>query len=53
MLGIALGAVVLGCILMLWILWRHDFSVSVSAIGRLTAPVATVLGLPVESLIRS
>lgn len=51
MLGIALGAVVLGCLLLLGVLWRHDFSVSVSSISNSAAPESPGYGLPKIPLI--
>jgi hypothetical protein len=34
MLGVALGAIVLGCLLMLLILWRYDFKVNAKVAER-------------------
>jgi hypothetical protein len=34
MLGVALGAIVLACLLMLLILWRYDFKVNAKLAGR-------------------
>jgi len=45
MLGIALGAMVLGCILLLWILKGYDFKTTVSA---LTPPANTALAAHLE-----
>jgi len=46
MLGIALGAIVLGVILMLGVLWRHDFSVTVSSLQGLALPASAGFELP-------
>ncbi len=51
MLGIALGAIVLGCLLMLWVLWRHDFSVTVSSLQGLASPASSIADLPGNPLI--
>jgi hypothetical protein len=40
MLGIALGAILLGILLMVGVLWRHEFSISVSSIRQGGPPAA-------------
>jgi hypothetical protein len=39
LLGISLGAMILGCLLLILVLWRYDFSTKVSALNPLS-PVA-------------
>jgi len=46
LLGVALGAMILGCILLLMILMRYDFKTKVSA---LTPPARTVLVAAAET----
>ena len=46
MLGISLAAIVLGCFLMLGVLWRHDFSVTVSSLQGVISPLSSGFGLP-------
>ena len=46
MLGISLAAIVLGCFLMLGVLWRHDFSVTVSSLQGMQSPLSSDFGLP-------
>ena len=40
MLGIALGAIILGTLLMVGVLWRHGFSISVSSLRQVGPPAA-------------
>jgi hypothetical protein len=51
MLGIALGAIVLGIILMLGVLWRHDFSVTVSSLQGMPLPASSGFSSPGKSSI--
>jgi hypothetical protein len=45
MLGLALGAILLACLLMLLILWRYDFKVN----AKLAAQPTVSLSLPFQA----
>jgi hypothetical protein len=49
MLGVALGAILLACLLMLMILWRYDFKVN----SKLAARDSGVQNLTITAAIRS
>lgn len=46
MLGIALGAIVLGCILMFWVFGSHGFSITVSSLQGMTLPASSGFSSP-------
>jgi len=51
MLGVALGAILLACLLMLLILWRYDFKVNAKFAARdSTVPSAMIAAQPKASL---
>jgi hypothetical protein len=57
MLGVALGAIVLACLLMLLVLWRYDFKVNAKLAAReqaaATTRLATVTARPALPVSRS
>lgn len=51
LLGVALGAMVLGCLLLLLVLNRYGFQTSVSAVGPTTAPAVVLVAGPSQTAI--